>query len=392
MTNVALRSFVSTAHEAGSGEIRLAKGTSDQLVNKGTLGNRVASFFQDAARAIGLMKPDPTRAQRQQSALDGFKDALENHFGKGIADAALQATGLDTATRLTGRAVAAAIDNAKTIWAQNRAANLAGIQSYLPPGPGEAASPTFAELAASLKPPLDPADLTATQRLEFATRLRESVQSESRLNRQALDGGKLAGIAKDTLKQVLKLSQANGLDAATSAREAFTAAMKDVLKGLATGKDASTLTARITTALDRFADHAKAERIDEVGGGEFLELTEKATLAAMRELKAEDPTLLRKAQANALKDDSPLRALSAAAQNVVSTMGFEEGAVAEAQRETAGRLFSLGNSVVTSLASVLSEATGSSGGDLDRLNDDSTIPPTALQKAKNALQAAMTTI
>jgi hypothetical protein len=315
MSSISLRGYISTAFEKGSGEVRLAKGTTDQLANKGTLGNRLASFFQDAARAIGLMRPDPTRAQRQQSALEGFREALTRHFGAEAAQAGLQAAGLDVdGVALTGRAMIAATTNAKAAVAQNRTQNLLALESFAPPGPGEDASAGFGRIAARMKPPLHPSTLTAEQRLEFTTRFRDSVIAQSNVNRTALDGGQVEELAKDTLKQVLEPSKVGGLDQAREAREAYTAALKDVLRGLASGKDASVLVTRLGDAVARFREHATAERTQEIGGGEFQELTDQALRRAMTELAAESPSLLAKAQRNALKDDSPLRALSIAAQ------------------------------------------------------------------------------
>jgi hypothetical protein len=242
MSSISFHGYMAKAFETPSGEVRVAKGTTDQLVNKGTFGNRLASFFQDAARAIGLMRPDPTRAQRQQSALDGFRAALEAHYGQEAALAGLQAAGLDVdGVALTGRAMIAAADNAKVAVAQNRAANLQALDGYAPPSGDEPAGENFAQLAASMKPPLDPEDLTADQRQEFTTRLRDAVIAESKLNRKTLDDKTMAGLAKTTLKQVLELSKVDGLETAREAREAYTAALKDVLRGLASGKNVEVL-------------------------------------------------------------------------------------------------------------------------------------------------------
>lgn len=389
MTGLSLRSYISTAREAGVGEVRIAKGTTDQLVNKGTFGNRVASFFQDTARAIGLMKPDPTRALRQQGALDGFKDALEGHFGKALADAALHAAGLDAATGLTGAAMITAADHAKAAQAQNRAANLAAVEAYAPPGPGEDAGPAFAKLAAARKPPLDPAGLGPSERLEFTTRLQESVLSESQLGRHPVGDDRVAELAKDVLKQVVKLSNADALGDAAAAREAYAAAMKDVLKGVATGKDVTALAARLTGVEARFGDLMRAEMIDEAGGAEVQELTETATRQAMGELRAENPALLAKAQANALKDDSPLRALFAAAEGAVRQEGFKEDVGSQERAAKASLLRSTATSLVTSLASAMGPHTASASGDVDRLDEAASIPLATLQKAQTALAAAL---
>lgn len=66
MSGISLSSFLHTAQRA-EGTVRIAKGTSDELVNKGTIGNRLATFFRNVGEAIGLVRPNqPERAQRQQ--------------------------------------------------------------------------------------------------------------------------------------------------------------------------------------------------------------------------------------------------------------------------------------------------------------------------------------
>ena len=159
-----------------------------------------------------------------------------------------------------------------------------------------------------------------------------------------------------------------------------------MLRGLASGKDASVLVTRLGDAVARFREHATAERTQEIGGGEFQELTDQALRRAMTELAAESPSLLAKAQRNALKDDSPLRALSIAAQETVATEGFKEGSEARTRREAAGRLFALGNMVVQGLANRLGSSTRSAGNDVDRVGDGESLSGRAKTAGMRALQ------
>lgn len=72
MSGVGLRAFIDVAQrKPGDAEIRFAKGT-EAPINKGTAGNRVASWFQSLGEWMGLRRPDPTRAARQEGALRSF--------------------------------------------------------------------------------------------------------------------------------------------------------------------------------------------------------------------------------------------------------------------------------------------------------------------------------
>jgi hypothetical protein len=107
--SVGTKTYVDTA-KLGDGDIRLAKDGGGELVNKGTLGNKIASFFHSIGRALGLVESrSADRAQRQQAALEGFKNALVQDFGQVAGSHG--AIGLGD--RLTGRTVQLAMESAR---------------------------------------------------------------------------------------------------------------------------------------------------------------------------------------------------------------------------------------------------------------------------------------
>ncbi len=61
MTYLSFDSYIRQARES-EGTIRVAKGTQTELVNKGTLGNSLATFFTNIGRAIGLGVRPPARS------------------------------------------------------------------------------------------------------------------------------------------------------------------------------------------------------------------------------------------------------------------------------------------------------------------------------------------
>ena len=138
MTYLSFDSYIRQARES-EGTIRVAKGTETELVNKGTLGNSLATFFTNIGRAIGSVfghQPDQTKAQRNEQALVGFRKALVEQFGQGIAEETLRLTGLregGTATKLTGKGVTEAEAIAQQLRRSNREVNRQRLTDCLPP-------------------------------------------------------------------------------------------------------------------------------------------------------------------------------------------------------------------------------------------------------------------
>ncbi len=113
-SNISLRQFQHIANQDLDGNVRLSR-EQDGLVNKGTLGQKIASFFSDIGQALGLIG-DGNRAQRQESTLQGFSQALRGMYGNDIANQALQHHEIDPDSQvvpLTGRTIAQVIETAK---------------------------------------------------------------------------------------------------------------------------------------------------------------------------------------------------------------------------------------------------------------------------------------
>src|SRR5262249_49974997 len=117
----------------------------------------------------------------------------------------------------------------------------------------------------------------------------------------------------ETLKQVLSLSRSENpgkLDSAVAARLEFTSALKEVVKGLASGKSPETMMGRLLVAVDRLNRQAQLE-IGSAYPEDVKEFTGGALKRAMDELDKKDPALVRRAQGEALAGDSALRAIHA---------------------------------------------------------------------------------
>jgi hypothetical protein len=137
MPEISVNTYVQRARESGDGEIRFAQGE-DRLVNKGSLGQRIATFFQglfgtdkkpESDTNVRLREShemsDPNLGRtldvkdRTMRALEGFKDALAQQYGANAAEKALREAGIDSSTiSLTGRSVLVAAEKAEQLSAK----------------------------------------------------------------------------------------------------------------------------------------------------------------------------------------------------------------------------------------------------------------------------------
>ena len=380
MSGISLRAYASTAQKDSAGEIRMAKGSQDQaLVNKGTFGNQVASFLHGIGEKLHIVQPDPTRAARQQSAVDQFKAALVDFYGQAAADHAIQQAGLTAATRLTGAQVVTAINDAKAEANRGRQANQTLMQAYLPPTSGGQPSPQLVRLASSMHPSPDLGALTPEQRQGFSERLQELVTAAGEGGRMLLDDGAMERLAKAALKTVVMIENdpALSFDAARQAKDAYVGSIKDTLRAVATGSSGEVVAEKLLAQKTKLEAYAGAEGMSEHSAEAWTGLMELGFLAALRELRADDPGLARKAQANALKPDGALVSLYSAADHM------RMGADYEKHVEAAGDFLALSiSSLVDSLDRQLSAAGATRDDDMTRLMDLAEAIP---QQAKTGL-------
>jgi hypothetical protein len=116
-SNISLRQFREIAKQDREGDVRLSRDTPDRLVNKGTLGQMIATVFENIGQALHLV--GDSRRERQELSLQGFKDSLLSSYGDDITKKALHEAGLDeTQTglqqfRFTGDKILRALDHAQ---------------------------------------------------------------------------------------------------------------------------------------------------------------------------------------------------------------------------------------------------------------------------------------
>src|SRR5947209_2161400 len=116
MTDLSLSTYIKAARESAGGVIRESSDDRTKLVNKGTLGHWIATKLD--------WGDSGTRGDRNERALEGFRQALVDRYGSTIAEEALKAAGLDgDMETLTGQGVLQAARHAQKAVKDNRSVN-----------------------------------------------------------------------------------------------------------------------------------------------------------------------------------------------------------------------------------------------------------------------------
>lgn len=388
MSPISIERFWNAGGQSRAGEVRMARDGDDQLVNKGTLGHRMASAIQNFARSIGLIRPDPTRAQRQQQALESFTASLRHRYGRDNANIAIQQAGLDQeGARLTGHAIRNTIVAAAAQRQSTRLDNQNAMQALLPPSTGNTSSNAFRTLVAQLDPELDADHLDPQVARVYTQRLNEAVRDVSRQGRQSLSHQDLGELAKSTLKSVLKLHQTGQLEASIQARADYRDALGQLVRDMACGCDAGRVMDRMSAALKAFDKLLAAEKMEEAGGAEFHAFTQTALTSFMESLG--DPgRASHHALAKALSNGGALRHVMLALNHLTDNPNMP----LEQQRQ-AESLKSLATNLVQTLGTRGSH-TGSFHGDMDLLQtsprEDGRPPTQALQQVHARLSSTPT--
>src|SRR5262245_25351354 len=188
MTDLSIKDFSATARRALDGDIRIARDKPDELVNKGTLGNRLATKLEGG-------RIHETLAERKQDAINAFRKALEKEYGIDVGEQAFEAVGLGRGQALTGRVVQAAVSTAERLQQGNDLNKEAWINARLPP------SEEFDNFVKTvLGNDMTPQQLTEAEWTEYTTRLKDRVWMEG--TGTPLSEQQVNEIAKDTLEQV----------------------------------------------------------------------------------------------------------------------------------------------------------------------------------------------
>ena len=99
---ISLNHFKDIARQNLEGNVTLSSG--GELINKGTLSQRTATFFKDVASVLSKTRSDgKENTDLQRRAIDSFSNALKQEYGERIAGKALKEYG--PLNRLTGQKI-----------------------------------------------------------------------------------------------------------------------------------------------------------------------------------------------------------------------------------------------------------------------------------------------
>lgn len=261
-SGISLNTFVDRAKLSESSDMRMSR-DGQQLINKGSLGQKIASFFTGIGQALGVVKE--TRGNeasvRQETALGGFREALQKEFGTTIANQALSSR-----PGLTGRVVLQAVKDAQS---EAKIATYHNARFTV----GEELPKAAQKLGVDLK------QLTASQRTAFEDHFEKAKSTALAGNLHRLDFGKVADMAEDALRKALgkpSLQDLRGLESVKS----YGSAMKQTLSDSFDAHGRSQLTGTTMEVVDRFMLRAVREMASlprDQGPGPFNEAHERLT-------------------------------------------------------------------------------------------------------------------
>jgi hypothetical protein len=289
ISGIPLSQFKTVAEEKPDGDLRVSRGDQDKLVNKGTILNKIATFFESIGRALGLIDDD-TRKLRQQEAIRGFADSLKDHYGPDVARRAMRTgaglvddhPGLDpeqgphnlvgpfaggTLESLTGRVTLQILDQAETLRRQGQERVDGIMLDALHGGQFFESMKNDPELQAL---GLDN-DLRQRVGQEYETRLRERFQLECDSGRRTippfptkndLTEAKLQTFAREELVGVLTDVRGEG----TEARQRYQHAMSTLLDRVIDGAGAEDIQQAIEESLKALKARQEIGGRKEIGG------------------------------------------------------------------------------------------------------------------------------
>jgi hypothetical protein len=183
-----LGTFVDRAKLSEDGDMRVSRDRSDLINKQGSIGQKIASFFTDIGRALGLVKDAKGNeaADRQKMALEGFRQALSRDFTETVANDVLKSY----AGSFTGKFVLDSVRKAEDQSGQVKAHN-ARIDSQ------EQLSGVMSRLG------LPSSSLTDGQRSDFHRHFSDLKSTALQGNLHKLEGQELADMAVDSLRLAL---------------------------------------------------------------------------------------------------------------------------------------------------------------------------------------------
>jgi hypothetical protein len=353
MSDISLGNYIRTARESGSGVIRLDAKTESELVNKGTLGNRLASN-------LGMGNRD-TVDSRQAKALEGFRQAVISQFGNDVAEIALRQ--LNGVTELRGSNVLDVVNTANDTLRKVRTDNKALLDE-------------------SIRENVFARTLDGRSEELFRSRLIDKFAVASDFGRKPISQDTARELTGQVVGEIGQALKGDRLEEAEQARREVENALGNLVLDLSRAKSPQELMARMQLVDQRLDAMLALDGIENPTPRDREERLEAGLNTALSKMRSRNPTELVKAQKQALNNMSSLRAIYGSARDVALNGSYE-------QKPEALRLMKRCETLVDSLSGAMGSLSPSRRTDLAQLKNSANLRPEIKAEGKIEVDRAL---
>jgi hypothetical protein len=350
MSGISIERFLQVARESRTGDIRISAGDDKQLVNKGTLGHRLAT-------ALDMGNAD-TRDDRTGIAIDKFRAALVDRYGQDVGNRALDEAlaGARTDGAFTGQLVMKAADLALRMSYHDRLENKQTIDRIV----GDSGLQ-------------DPAKQV------FKERFTQALEARTDFFRLRLPDFEETALTNTIRQQVTGLMAAEDtLEKSNAARKALSEALQSVMVSITNNKSPDVLLPQLLEVQRLEQELMKLEEHDGQNGEDKTQI---ATNQALRNQLSKYRDFVGDLHRRSLSDTSPLRAIHVAAKEIQDDDSSSHEQKMQA-RTLATQCEALFSNISSATMRPLSE---SREADLARFKEAGSLKPQSLDTARTAL-------
>jgi hypothetical protein len=243
MSGISLNQYgkVSTTNQDGLLE---KTGSSQPELYKGTLGQRIGSFFRNIGVALGFVKGE-SRVDRQEKALTGFKESIKREYGRDTGNKTLHSVGVThRSINLKGSTVTKALDSAH----QRREARITDNES-LRQKTLDGSVLTRPQDVQKLRDLMDGKN-GESLKSEYDARLKERFAIESNGGRKPITPEQAQKIAREELTKLSELNQSGKLELSGKVRGEFNNSIGKVVSLLSQGADPKAIQGAMDDAME----------------------------------------------------------------------------------------------------------------------------------------------
>jgi hypothetical protein len=354
MSGISIERFMQVARESSSGDIRMRADNEDKLVNKGTVGNRLATVLN--------MGDAGSRNDRTNIAIDKFRQAMVDRYQRDGLDALNQALEEENPDaeegdpqRFTGRVVMRAAQLALEKSRVNQTENRRIIEQTT----------------------IQHDDPQVEQ--AFNDRFKQVLEVRTGVFRQSLSENEVSQLKSTVSMQVRGLTWGEGrLAASNEARKALSEALQSVVVSVANKKSPEDLIPKLLEVQRR--QDALVEIEDDGHRETGADKTQVQTYDALRKQETAFPGFIADLQRRSLADNSALRAVYTAAKQI-----FDAEGSSHEQKTQAHALMSQCEALVGTVNTTMRPLLELRTDDLDKFKDGETVDQRQVEMAQRTL-------